>query len=304
MLASFSRSAALRQAGLVCRRHVARSASTAAVAPEHDVLEGSDADIDAKFASLNLPDGFPIIKPVDGGFQLSTTHDQNEFQEYATNHAVYHELDGENINRSPYQDALGIDYRKKLTLGTYFVLTALSKEWYIMNEETVIAACFGGFVTAMYMMLAEPLANWYNSKKAAQIKEHNDAEDAHIAACKNILYGFPADAIHKDLDAVFTEEKKAIESEARARVIQERNDVIKSFDNKLNKMVITKQDEAHKAYQILLDDTVAKVQEAAGDAAFKKKALKYAMDAAIGRKVGESPTLDLYNKVFKELGGK
>jgi len=137
------------------------------------------------------------------------------------------------------------------------------------------------------------------------LREQNEAEDAHIAACKNVVYGFPADAIQGDLDAVFDEEKKAIESEARARVVAQKNEVLKSFDSKLAKMVITKQEAANKAYQLLLNETVLKTQEAASDTEFKKTALQYAVDAALGKKVdAENPTIGLYDKVFKDLGGK
>lgn len=296
MLASTARAAILRR----CRSQAAKAvrAMSAPAPAEFDLTGKSEEEMEAEIASLELPAGLPIIKETEEGFEISTGNEK-EFNASLHEYAVYNEGLSD-PGRSPWAEALGLDFAKKLTLVSYFGLTALSKEWYVMNEETVIAMCFVGALTSVYAFGGNAMADMYEEYKARTITEQNAAEDAHIAACKNVLYGFPTENIQSSLDAVFDEEKSVIEAEAKARVIQEKNDLIKNYQTTLDKLVIAQSEAANKEYQAMLGQTVEAVAEAAKDAAFKKEALKYALDAAAGKDVGENPTVALYAKI---LGG-
>lgn len=275
-----------------------RSMSAPATA-EFDLTGKSEEDIEKEIASLDLPAGLPIINETEEGFEV-TTGSEAEFNKSLHDYALKNEGLSD-PDRSPFQEALGLDFRTKLCLGTYFGLTALSKEWYVMNEETVIAMCFVGALTSVYAFGGNVFASMYEEYKAKEIKDQNTAEDAHIAACKNVLYGFPTENIQSSLNAVYEEEKSVIEAEAKARVVQEKNDLIKNYQNQLDKLVISQSEAANKEYQAMLSQTVEAVAEAAKDSAFKKEAMKYAMDAAAGKEVGENPTVALYAKILAGL---
>merc|ERR1712178_73222 len=161
--------------------------------------------------------------------------------------------------------------------------------------------CFVGALTSVYAFGGNVFASMYEEYKAKEIKDQNTAEDAHIAACKNVLYGFPTENIQSSLNAVYEEEKSVIEAEAKARVVQEKNDLIKNYQNQLDKLVISQSEAANKEYQAMLSQTVEAVAEAAKDSAFKKEAMKYAMDAAAGKEVDENPTVALYAKILAGL---
>merc|ERR1712150_156418 len=116
-----------------------------------------------------------------------------------------------------------------------------------------------------------------------------------------ILDGFPADKIHKNLDEAFEEEKGVVELEAKARVIQEKNDLINRFKKNLDQLVVAQNEAANKEYQRLLAQAMEGAREAAGKKAFKKNAMAYALDAAANKATGANPTVELFDTTFNNL---
>merc|ERR1712048_1008707 len=176
-----------------------------------------------------------------------------------------------------------------------------SNEWYVMNDETLITGCFIAALLATKTLIGPVLTKWYEDYKSNFISEQNKAEEAHIAGCKMILEGFPVDKIHKNLDLAFEEEKGVVELEAKARVIQEKNDLINKYKKNLDQLVVAKNEAANKEYRILLGQTLEAALEEASKKAFKKKALDYAIKAACNQVDGPNPTVTLFDDVFKKL---
>jgi hypothetical protein len=282
----------------------ARSASTAEAIPTTEPQGKTEADLEADLAALEIGGGFPIISEVEETIKVRTGADMNEFSDHLHEHAVYNEGEISKEDASPYSTALGLDFKTKYGISAGFLLTAISKEWYIMNEETFIVFAFAGAVATVYTMVGEDVARWHNDWAKNEIKEQNAAEDAHIASCRAIISGFDAPSVKSSLDGIFAEESSVIEAEAKARVIAEQNELIKKYDSTLSKMVVAKAEETNKAYQTMLSETVALLKEESQKADFKKKALKYALDAAVGKKVGTSPTVELYGSILDRLSKK
>merc|ERR1712100_946059 len=107
--------------------------------------------------------------------------------------------------------------------------------------------------------------------------------------------------IHKNLDLAFEEEKAVVELEAKARVIQEKNDLINRYKKNLDQLVVAKNEAAAKEHRLLLGQALETAREEAENKAFKKKALKYALDAAANKAEGPNPTVELFDDVFKGL---
>lgn len=299
MLVSLARSNVARK----CRQLAARNTRLmgAVAEKEWDNVGWTEAELDDHLKSLDLPDAtMAVITETDDTYELRATDDQAEFDNHVVDFAVHNEFTDHEENR-PYFEALGLDYKKKLTLGTGFALTALSNEWYVMNEETLITMAFIGAVVATKAMVGPMLVKWYEDYKEEFVREQNEAEDAHIQGCKLILDGFPVDKIHKNLDLAFEEERAVVELEAKARVIQEKNDLVNRYKKNLDQLITAKNEAANKEHRILLAQTLDDAREEASKKAFKKQALTYALDAAAGKATGPNPTIELFDKVFKGL---
>lgn len=304
MLYSLSRSAMLRKFRTVATRTATRAMSvnlsTDVVEPAYDSIGKTEEDFENELRSLNLPKGLAIVHEHDDHYEVEHTDDAKKFSDHLCEYAIYNEFT-EHPDAKPYSDAVGLDFNKKLTLGTFFSLTALSNEWYVMNEETAVVACFLGAAAATYIVLGPMLTKWYTDYKSDFISGQNKAEDAHIAGCKLVLEGFPNEKIQQNLELMYEEQKSVIEAEAKARVITERNVLVNSYQSQLEKLVIAKTEASNKEYQNLLSQTVEGVREKAADTKFKKSALEYAMNAATNKPAGNNPTVDLYDSILKGL---
>jgi len=299
MLVSLARSNVLRK----CRQLAAKNTRLmgAVAEQEYDTVGWTEAELDDYLKTLDLPDAsMAVITETDDAYEIRATDDKAEFHNHVVDFAVHNEFTDHEESR-PYFEALGLDFKKKLTLGTGFALTALSNEWYVMNEETLVALAFVGALVSTKALVGPMLVKWYEDYKADFVREQNEAEDAHIQGCKLILDGFPVDKIHKNLDLAFEEEKGVVELEAKARVIQQKNDLINRYKKNLDQLVVAKNEAANKEHRILLGQTLEDAREEASKKAFKKQALTYALDAAAGKATGPNPTVELFDKVFKGL---
>lgn len=275
--------------------------SSAVANPEYDTFGWTEEQLDNYLNGLGLPDAnMAILTETDDAYQLRPTANKSEFANHCVDFAVHNEFTDHEESR-PYFEALGLDFKKKATLGTCFALTALSNEWYVMNEETLVVAAFVGFMLTTKTLVGPVLTKWYEDYKTDFLSEQQKAEDAHIHGCKMILDGFPVDKIHQNLDLAFEEEKGVVELEAKARVVQEKNELINKFKKNLDQLVVAKNEAANKEYQLLLSQTLEGAREEASKPAFKKKALKYALDAAANKATGPDPTVELFGNIFNGL---
>lgn len=273
-------------------------------AAEFDTYGWTEEELDNYLEGLGLPESnLAVLTETDDAYEIRPTNDKAEFDAHCVDFAVHNEFTDHAESR-PYFEALGLDFKKKVTLGTAFSLTALSNEWYVMNEETLVAGAFIGFVITAKTLVGPMIVKWYDDYKTNFISEQNAAEDAHIHGCKLVLEGFPVEKIHENLDLAFEEEKGVVELEAKARVIQEKNELINRYKKNLDQLVVAKNEAANKEYRVLLGKTLDAAREEAGKTKFKKAALEYALAAAANQPTGTNPTVDLFDEVFKGLSTK
>lgn len=198
--------------------------------------------------------------------------------------------------------AIGLGpFHRKASLLVTGAITAVANEVYVLNEETYVAACIIAAFTTMFVLAREPALAAFKSYQEEMLKVHNDAENRHIASCKNLIKAqsgtpdFLAAIKH-----VFVEKEHLVHTEALARAIDEKNKVAKHFDAKLQALVNRKANEETKAYKSLVDSVYADVlQTVASDEKFKQSALKYALAAiSTPEKAGINPTVTLFETIL------
>lgn len=200
-------------------------------------------------------------------------------------------------------DAVGLGpWHRKASIGFMFGVTALSKEMYILNEETYVAMCLSGFGLLLYLNARKPFMDWFNSEKDAILKAQNDAEDKHMAACQTFLDSQTgSEALFAELEALSNEKRELIELESKANAVKERNAVQAEYERRLVSIVNKKADEQNQLYKQLVADARAYAQSAVHEDAFKKDALKFAITAiANPDKAGDNPTAGVFEKFLKQ----
>ena len=142
MMLSLARSNIVRK----CRQLAVKSTrtmSSASADQEFDAVSWSEADLDKYLNGLGLPEtSMAIITETDDAYEVRATNDKAEFDAHVVDFAVHNEFTDHEENR-PYLEALGLDFKKKLTLGTAFALTALSNE--VLFFLNVLYLCFEFF---------------------------------------------------------------------------------------------------------------------------------------------------------------
>lgn len=200
-------------------------------------------------------------------------------------------------------EAVGLGpWYRKAQLGFMFGVTAMSKEMYIMNEETYVGLCLGGFGFLLYMYARQPVLDWYNGEKDAILKAQNDAEDKHIAACQTFLASQTGnEELEKELEAIVSSKLELIALEAKANAIKEKISVKSEFERKLQSVVNKKADEQNQLYKKLVADAKEYAAKTVQEAAFKKNALEFAIKAiATPEKAGANPTAKLFEDFLEK----
>jgi len=184
-------------------------------------------------------------------------------------------------------------------------LTAISNEWYVLNEETFVALCLSGAGFIAYVNAREPFLEWYEGETKAILDAQNEAESKHIAACQTFLDragGSPT--LEADVAAAFAERAALVEAEVSSKAFKERQEVRNMYVKELEKMVSKKADEENQLYKTLLEEAEAHCTKEASSKAFKKEALAYAIKALTDPKsVGENPAGKLYKDFFASKAG-
>jgi hypothetical protein len=219
--------------------------------------------------------------------QLKDLEDENAARMF-----MAHEDDDDNILEAV---GLGPWYRKASLLGMAAV-TALSTETYIMNEETFVGMCLGGFGMMTYLYARQPFLDMLEAEKRAALKFQNDAEDKHIAACDTFIQSQSGNSsIEMDLDGAFAEKMLLVDLEAKASAIKEKNAVKAEFERKLVSIMNKKADEENQAYKKMIVEAKAYVAAEVKSAKFQKDALAYAITAiSAPEKAGSNPTALLF----------
>lgn len=204
-----------------------------------------------------------------------------------------------NEESKTFLEAVGLDswWRKGPILAAASV-TAISKEWYVINEETFVAGCLTGFGWMTYVLAREPFLKWYYDGAGEILDAQNIAEDRHANAARTFIQmASRTGNISSDVQAAFKEREDLISLEASAKSVKERLAVKADFERKLAQMVSAKQAEEGEQYAALVEEATAFAMKESNTAAFKKKALQWAIAGLNDPKTqGKDPVLEAYEK--------
>lgn len=74
-----------------------------------------------------------------------------------------------------------------LPIGITAAIPIIKFDWYVMNEETQLAAVFVAFCVALYTSGGDAIHKMLDERAQTLLKEHNEAEDKVIAALQQKL---------------------------------------------------------------------------------------------------------------------
>jgi|TARA_B110000208_G_scaffold156809_1_gene190284 hypothetical protein len=176
-------------------------------------------------------------------------------------------------------------------------------QWYVVNAETQVAACLcGGFFT-MYLMLREPLTEWYADEAKVMLAEQNKSEKLAIMGNERIVeFARSTVSLPTDIQAAAEEKVALITLEHEAKAMMEKHAIRDDFVRKLDSLVTQAQDAERQQYKNMVNAANVAVRAASSQAAFKKSALQFAIDAiADPKKVGKNPVIALYETELAKL---
>jgi len=271
--------AQLRAAGA---SHAAKSTAVSAGAP-HEMMQW-----------------FTPVSGRPGEFNVSEVAKADKTESEIDAHNLALSLHQESFaERKTFLEAIGLDswWRKGPVLAAAS-LTACSREWYVINEETFVAGCLTGFGWMTYVLAREPFLNWYYDGAGELLDAQNAAEDRHANAARTFIeMASKTGGIEKDVKAAFAERAALISAEAMAKAQKEKVAVKVDFERKLAQMVNQKQGEEAEKYDALVEEAAAFAMKEAGSAGFKKDALAWAIAGLKDPKSqGKDPVLAVYEK--------
>jgi hypothetical protein len=199
---------------------------------------------------------------------------------------------------------LGTGYSEwyALPIGIAFAVPALEYQWFIIDEELQLASCFIMFLVACYTQGGDAVYNYLNSEAEEMLKEHNEAEDALLAAYNEKLDVLKMNAgMVKEFEAINSLREEAYANLNKAGAIQPTHEFKTQMERALNMIVQEEASVADKAKHSLMAEATASVS---AKFASSKELQKAALDSAIAKLKGSGgkgdPVLTAYKQFFQE----
>lgn len=181
----------------------------------------------------------------------------------------------------------------------------LKYEWYVVNEETQLAACFIAFCVAFYSGAGDMIHNTLTAPGLAILKEHNELEQKLIDALEQELVFYKAQGNKADdFEAINNIRAKAYADLNAAGMIQPQHDLKVQMEKVVALIAIEETRVAEGAKALLMESATASVKSQFNTSKDLKKA---ALDAAISKikgtaKPGDDPVTATFIKFFKDTG--
>lgn len=173
-----------------------------------------------------------------------------------------------------------------LPIGMTLAVPALKLDWYVVNEETQLAAVFVAFCVAFYTQGGDALYKALDERAQNLMKEHNEAEDKVIAALEQKLDFLKANQnMVNDFEAINKIREEAYSNLNAAGAIKPKHDFKVQVERMLNMIAQEEANVTEKTKMSIMAEATATVTEKfSTDKALKKAAL----DAAIAQIKGDA----------------
>jgi hypothetical protein len=195
----------------------------------------------------------------------------------------------------------GVNEWYALPLGLAASIPILEYQWFVINEELQLAACFMMFCVGVYVNAGDAVYNYFDEQAKAMLKEHHEAEDELIAAHQEKLNVLK---MNKNMVGDFENINKLREQTYanlnKAGAVEPSYKFKAQMDRILGMIVQEENSVADKAKHALMAEAVATVtKEFASSAELKKAALDSAIAKLKGSKAAD-PVLKSFQTFFKQ----
>merc|ERR1712232_494624 len=190
-----------------------------------------------------------------------------------------------------------------LPIGIAAAIPAIKFEWYVINEETQLAAVFIAFCVAVYNSGGDAIYKFLDERSQIILKEHNKTEDKVIEALQLKLDFLKANQnmVH-DFENINSIREQAYANLSAAGAIKPKHDLRYQIERVLNMIISEEAISTEKTKLVLMDEAISAVEAKFSKS---KQLKKSALDAAIatihGKKVtDEDPVQMSFVQFFKE----
>ena len=173
-----------------------------------------------------------------------------------------------------------------LPIGMTLAIPALKLDWYVVNEETQLAAVFVAFCVAVYTQGGDAIYKSLDERAQNLLKEHNEAEDKVIAALEQKLDFLKANHnMVVDFEGINAIREESYINLNAAGVIKPKHDMKVQVERMLNMIASEEASHTEKIKSTLMAEATAAVTEKFTTTKALKKA---ALDAAIAQIKGSA----------------
>ena len=189
-----------------------------------------------------------------------------------------------------------------LPIGITAAVPIIKFDWYVVNEETQLAAVFIAFCVALYSQGGDAIYNSLDESAKTILKDHHEAEDKVIAALEQKVEFLKANKGQVEhfeaINAMREEGYKALNA---AGAVKPRHDFKAQVEKMLNMIAAEQASNQEKAKTALMDEALADVSgKFASEKALKKAALDSAIASIKGSGKVSDPVKESFVKFFHE----
>jgi hypothetical protein len=196
----------------------------------------------------------------------------------------------------------GVSHLFAIPVGVAFAVPLIEFEWFLVNEETLLASTFLAFCVVAYTQGGEMLSKALKDESTAMLKIQNDAEDQIITKLQeNLDYMKLTENIVQDYQDAFDLTKESYKKLNAAGAIKPQHD-LKAQMEKLVSMIANEEQNVYgKAKLSLMTEATASVTaEFSSNKDLKKTALDNAMATLTGKAGASDPVQTAFVKFFQK----
>lgn len=189
-----------------------------------------------------------------------------------------------------------------LPVGIAAAVPLIKFDWYVINEETQLAAVFLAFCVTFYTQGGDAVFKMLDQKAVDLLKEHNEAEDKVIEALEQKLVFLKANQnMVEDFNTINEIRAETYEKLNAAGAVKPLHDFKTQVERMLNMIAAEEASVTEKTKTGLMSEATSSVtNQFSSDKALKKAALDSAINKLKGGAAGADPVQEAFIQFFKD----
>lgn len=208
------------------------------------------------------------------------------------------------VEAEPKGGLFGTGYSEwfALPLGMTAAIPVIHFDWYVINEETQLAAVFIAFCVTVYTQGGEAIYKSLDANATTMLKEHNDSEDKVIDALEGQLEFLKNNTSQVEhFEAIHALRGKAYDDLNAAGAIKPQHEFKSQVERMLDMIAVEEASVTEKTKGKLMAEATANVTEQFNSTkALKKAALDSAIATIKGGAASDDPVQKAFVKFFKD----